>query len=721
MRAFFFLFLGLAHAACAWNAWFVASVARAEIPTLAVQELFPSVISAGQSSTVKVVAGRFTQDVDTLIFSHPGIQATLENAPNLPFDDSTQPAYGSFSVTVGPEVPEGIYDVWAAGRYGISNARSIAVVHRPVVVLPPDANPTPLPRLKPGTVYIGHTLANARLSFQVDCPTPAPRVAVMSSQLESLAIPAILVRDSDGQMLAQKRTQAEPMLLLDRQDYRPHESSEPLVYGLSDFLYRGGNPYAVAIEIEPDPSTVWFTTPDRKPASLASRGLQEWPMATGARACESCPLTMPSPPWSTVIELGPGVSRAGLEFTPEENVAYECEVLSSSPQGATDLRAVIERITNASDKSTQEVVAVAEDAPTIGSRGVRWLSNDPLATIPPGPAAKNVRITLIDVLDTLSKRGGPKALVRVGPSVPRFHAIAHWTPDTNQGPQAQITGACLRRGGQVGLHVLVRRAGGFSGPITITSEGLPPGITAEPAVIAEGQSETELVLYADENAAAFTGPIRAVARGTINGAEVVQGVESASISMSASGDRGYPEPRTASQLMLRILEQETAPIQIRAGQGAVLEVQQGTSIPIPIRAVRRTGGEAKCILRPQNVPPKVAFGEFELAPGAVEANPELKVAADAPIGETTIWFVVEMTVKLPLHPESHLRWVAYRDRLQSRLADPSWNGDRAALEKAIAEAQPRIEALAKETAPRDFPTFFSAASFRVRILPAPPK
>jgi len=173
--------------------------------------------------------------------------------------------------------------------------------------------------------------------------------------------------------------------------------------------------------------------------------------------------------------------------------------------------------------------------------------------------------------------------------------------------------------------------------------------------------------------------------------------------------------------MLRILEQETAPIQIRAGQGAVLEVQQGTNIAIPIRAVRRTGGEAKCILRPQNVPPKVAFGEFELAPGAVEANPELKVAADAPIGETTIWFVVEMTVKLPLHPESHLRWVAYRDRLQSRLADPSWNGDRAALEKAIAEAQPRIEALAKETAPRDFPTFFSAASFRVRILPAPPK
>ena len=721
MRSLLSLVFGLACALCVCSHVGLLHTASAETPTVAVQEIFPPVVSAGQATNIKVVAGRFTQDVDALIFSHPGIQATLENGPNLPFDDQPQPNYGSFQVTVGADVPEGIYDVWVAGRYGISNARSIAVVHRPVVILAADANPTPLPRLKPGTVYVGHTLGNARLAFQVESPTPAPRIAVMASQLESLAIPALLVKDSDGRTLAQKRTHAEPILMLERTEYRPHESSESLIYGLYDFLYRGGNGFAFAVEIEPDPSKVWFTASDRRLSVLASRGLQEWQGTNGTRACETCPLTMPTPPWSTVIELGPGVSRSALEFTPEENVAYECEVISSSAQGTTDIRAVIERITVAADKTTTEVVAVAEDSPTIGSRGVRWLSNDPMTTIPGGPAAKNVRITLIDVLDTSSKRAGPKAIVRIGPAVPRFHAVAHWTPDTNQPPQSQMTGAYLRRGGQIGLHVMVRRAGGFNGPLNISLEGLPPGITAEPAVIAEGQLETELLLYADENAPAYTGPIRAVARATINGAEVVQGLEPATISTSASGDRGYPESRLASQLMLRVLEQETAPMQIRAGQGAVIEVQQGANVPIPVRAVRRTGGEAKCILRPQNVPPKVTFGEFELAPGAVEANPELKVAADAPVGEYTVWFVVEMTVKLPLHPESHARWVAYRDRLQSRLADPSWNGDRAALEKAIAEAQPRADALAKETAPRDFPTFFSAASFRVRILPAPPK
>lgn len=714
MRLLVTLLVGLAFAACA------DPFACAETPTLAVQEIFPPVVTAGQSTNVKIASGRFTQDIDTLVFSHPGIQATLESAPNLPLDDQPQYNFGSFQVTVGPEVPEGIYDVWAAGRYGVSNPRSIAVVHRPVVVLAADSNPTPLPRLKPGIVYVGRTLANARLNFSAET-FPPTRIAIVASPLESLALPAILVKDNEGRTLAQKRVQAESILVLDRHEYRQHESSDSIVYGLYDFLYRGGTGFAFALELEPNPSAVWFSASDTKLANLARRGLQEWPVATGSHSCETCPLAMPSPPWSTVVDLGPGVARTALEFTPEENVPYECEVLSSSQHGATDVRAVIERITVAADKATQELITVAEDTPTLGSRGVRWISNDPLATIPPGPAAKNVRITLIDMLDTPSKRVGPNALVRIGPSVPRFHAVAHWTPDTNQGPQSQSTGACLRRGGQIGLHVIVRRAGGFTGPATIAIEGLPTGITSEPAVVGDGQSETELVLYADENAPAWTGSIHVVARAAINGSEVTQEVQPATISMSASSDRGYPESRIASQGMLRVIEQETAPIQIRAGQGSVIEVQQGTNIPIPVRAVRRTGGEAKCILRPQNVPPKVAFGELELAPGAVEANPELKVAADAPVGEYTVWYVVEMTVKLPLHPESHSRWVAYRDRLQSRLADPSWNGDRTALEKAIAEAQPRVEALAKETAPRDFPTFFSAASFRVRILPAPPK
>jgi hypothetical protein len=72
-----------------------------------------------------------------------------------------------------------------------------------------------------------------------------------------------------------------------------------------------------------------------------------------------------------------------------------------------------------------------------------------------------------------------------------------------------------------------------------------------------------------------------------------------------------------------------------------------------------------------------------------------------------------------LHPESHARLLAYRDRIQAKLSDPNWTGDRPAAEKIIAETNPKIEALAKEIAPKDFPSFVSSAPLRLRIVPAP--
>jgi hypothetical protein len=41
------------------------------------------------------------------------------------------------------------------------------------------------------------------------------------------------------------------------------------------------------------------------------------------------------------------------------------------------------------------------------------------------------------------------------------------------------------------------------------------------------------------------------------------------------------------------------------------------------------------------------------------------------------------------------------------------------LEQSIATANTRIEQLTKETAARDFPTFFYTTSIRIRVLPSP--
>jgi hypothetical protein len=283
--------------------------------------------------------------------------------------------------------------------------------------------------------------------------------------------------------------------------------------------------------------------------------------------------------------------------------------------------------------------------------------------------------------------------------------------------QAPTTGSCLPRGGQAGLHVSLRRAGGFAGAVEIAAETLPAGVSASPAVVAAGQTETELILFAAEDAPAWQGPMRLLARTTEGGDAAVQAVLAATIARGASSERGLPQARLSAQLMLGVVDQDLAPIQIRAGEGAAIEIAQGAAAPVPVRATRRAGGEGRCVLRPQNLPPGATLADVELDTDKSAADPELKIGGETPPGEYTIWFRAEITVKQSLHPERQARAASYRDRLQKLRDDPAWNGDREALERARTEAAARVEALAAEVAPRDFPTFFSTAGFRLRVVP----
>lgn len=727
-----------------------------EVPTIAVDAIFPPVLSTVQPNTLKISAGRFTQDIDELIFSNPMIRGTIVAGANLAMDSEPQKQFGSFQVTVDPSVPEGYYEVWAVGRYGVSNSRTIAVVHTPVEAIPANTDPKNPPDLKPGVCYLGQTRRNDKQTLRTAMASAWPRIVVAAESLDSIAMPTMTVLDSQGRMLQQLRGNRNSPIVFTKPTSNQTPSGDFLTLKLYDFLYRGGENYFFAIMVDPPDSH-----PLLKPSSLKSipsiamDGLANWPSVELKPTPGVHAMVAPAPPWETRLQILPNQRTAAVEFTPVEGQTYECEVFSEVLDQSSDIRAIIDRppvlpaaeqlvaieaalknpspppndpglqqliqAHQARERSTgRDIVTIAEDGPTSGTRAVRFSSADPIATLPPGPAGKNLRITLTDLNLQPSATTGTHVLLRVGPPIPRVHAIAFWTPDTNNPAQAKTTGALIARGGQCAMHISIRRSGGFAGPVAIAVESLPAGISTSPAIIAPGQTETELVVYAAEDAPVWTGAVVPVAKLTIDGKEVAIPVQATTISINASGDRGLPQARRSKELLLRVNDRDMAPIQVRIGDGQVLDVAQGASLKLPVKAVRRAGGEAKCVLRPQNLPPKATLGEFELAPNALEASPELKVAADAPIGEYTLWFQGEITVKQSLHPESHTRVVAYRDRLQSMLADPSWSGDRPAAEKLIAETNTRIEALAKEIAPRDFPTFLTCAPVRIRIV-APPE
>lgn len=751
--------------------------ARAELPVLAIDAVFPPVLSTNHPNALKVTGGRFTQDIEQIVFSDPRIVAKLDESASLPLDPlaTAQKVYGSFSVTVDPSVPPGIYELWATGRYGVSNSRFIAVVNTPVENLPSSIDPKNPPEVLPGVCYVGLTKRNDRVLLRTKKAERWPRILLASQSIDATTIAALQVSDSGGNVLSQLRSvNREPIVFMTPTSV-PTKQIEELRLGIHDFLYRSSESMSFALVIDPpDNHPLLSANSWKSPFSVFASAVSEWPsvdanaqpsaLQDGSSPQAILPQMVPSPPWQVKFTLSAKEPTREIEFTPSEGATYECEVLSETMGQLSDIRVIADRVVPpptpeqlveirnvlaqnpsgvvADNPGLQQriqdflargrftgrdVISIAEDGSAVGTRAVRLVTTDPIFSIPPGPANKNIRLSVSDLNLQPSSKHSTEVVLRLGPAVPRVHAVGHWLPDTNNSAQAKTTGVSLPKGGQVAMHVSVRRAGNHNLPIELSCDNLPAGVTVAPSVLAPGQSEGILVFFADENAVGSLGAIKPVAKTKLNPAdpETVIPIQAAAIVVSASGDRGLPQARISGQWLLKVVDQDLAPIQIRAGEspGLVLEIPQGGAGKLPVRAVRRAGGEAKGIMRPQNLPPKVTLGEFELPEKALEANPEIKVAADAPVGEYTVWFATEIVLKQSLHPESHSRLLAYRDRIQGLLADPNWAGDRPAAEKIIAETNPKLEALAKEIAPRDFQTFLPSAPFRLKVVPAaePPK
>lgn len=105
-------------------------------------------------------------------------------------------------------------------------------------------------------------------------------------------------------------------------------------------------------------------------------------------------------------------------------------------------------------------------------------------------------------------RGGPQFqyVLAIRKPSPAFHIAA--IHSENPGP----AGTTMWRGGAAFLDLVIHQRDGFNEPITITAEGLPQGLHAQPTVV-NNNSQGKFVLWADADAAEWSGAIRLVATG----------------------------------------------------------------------------------------------------------------------------------------------------------------------------------------------------------------
>jgi len=103
-----------------------ATALQAQLPATRLGGVFPS--GSGPNRSLEVtISGADLDDVDRLMFSHPGITAKQKMAEPGPFDKGPQPVANQFVVNVAGNVPIGNYEVRAVGKYGASNPRAFAI------------------------------------------------------------------------------------------------------------------------------------------------------------------------------------------------------------------------------------------------------------------------------------------------------------------------------------------------------------------------------------------------------------------------------------------------------------------------------------------------------------------------------------------------------------------------------------------------------------------
>ncbi len=131
-------------------------------------------------------------------------------------------------------------------------------------------------------------------------------------------------------------------------------------------------------------------------------------------------------------------------------------------------------------------------------------------------------------------RGNPQLRYRLSirPETPDFRVVAvSWVASGNSGASWPIS---LRKGDSIGVTLYAFRKDGFTGPIDVRLEGLPPGVTSPGTAIGSGSSTGMLVLTAAENAASGVKDISILASARIDDPRAVTAVEAAAKQVAAA-------------------------------------------------------------------------------------------------------------------------------------------------------------------------------------------
>lgn len=645
----------------------IATLARADLPSPRLDRIAPLGGGVGTATEIEI-QGPELDDVKSLLIDHPGIKATLVKERR-------------FKIEIAADVPEGTYDVRAVGKYGVSNPRLFGVTHglKDVQEKEPNDEAATAQKVAINDAIHGHSDGNRDDVYRFTAKK-GQRVVLSceAGRLDSPMDATMVLSNADGKPLGSSSDYfgRDPFL-----DFVAPADGDYFVL-VHDLTYRGGSPYRLIITDRPQVENVFPRAVQAgKPATLKRFGRNLSPAAKpGAWSIFDLPLDEEN---LTVNIPGDVLNLGAYRFShhPADHsvlpTAATCTLTGFQVQGqpvvVTDAPVVEEQEGNDKPEQAQKISLPAyvsgrfdkprdadwyefevKDAASYtfdvlceriagradpylvltdakGNRvaelddfGHRINAFDGHLRDPHGQQSLSAKTTYRVLVQDRYQRGGARYqyVLAIRKAEPDFHAaVIH---SQNPGP----AGLNIWRGGAAHLDMILHTQGGFNAPITITAEGLPPGVHL-PTTIVRNANHAALVLQADESAAEWAGTIKLFATAKVGEKEIRREVRPYT-RVWQEANIGSSRPTRALALAVR----ESAPYALRF-EPARLEVEAGKKTEVKVKVTRRWADfKAKVNLQTFALPGGVQMTTVEIPEGKDEAT--VSVTASAPPGEVTV-------------------------------------------------------------------------------------
>jgi len=682
--------------------------AQAQLPTAELTSLSQAACQVGSTFEMQLIGNRL-DELQMLTLSNNTANIAIEPRTTSPRLLSEQPTpTNTFHVKIGEAAVPGLIDIRGLGRFGLSNPRRLLITTKPILIPTSERSGTTTSQALQGNEVVFDHCAPQKLSyFHLQLPAGASLKAVVyAQQLDSRAALVASLLDAKGKELTRSRGVGDWPAALETTT----EKATEIFIVVHDLLYQGGAEYPFVLEAVMTPAAA-----ESQPLEL-----NQLLRPTFALTPSVSPSDNATPPF--VVTGNFGQTNRGFDFVTQAQQTLSLRVTSAAIGQMTDPRLIIYKVQSSpaaegavANAVTLSQLAEQDDALSVGRPDVRERQADP-ALVWTAPEEATYRAVVLDNQAGERPIDARQFALAVDQAKPGFRLLAYQPLATNNPAAARPAGANLLRGGTEELRVLALRDDGYAGPIEVQIENLPPGLSCAPMIIPDNQNETALILRATEDMSAWHGELAVVGRAQIAEQTVESRAQYATIVWSAIPTKNAVQHRRSDNFVMAVNALDVAPLLIELGDGTVTQITQGEKAPLLIKATRREGGQAECLLRPQQLPPGLTLGELKMAADQSELATELVIAADATVGEYTWWMQNETKVKFKPNPQSLAREEAYLAKLQEALAATTTDPEKQTLTDAITAVTAAVEELKKQTAEQELTVWLPTTPHRIRVV-----